>query len=156
MKSIIIKSAAALTVGLLTAASAAFADTAQDNSGDQSGMSKVEHGTAKVEHGTERVAKETWHGSERLARDTAGDSKRIADKTWMETKKAAGTVVHSSAIAYDKITGKPINRTASRTERRRQQIALTGHRTTKRNTDMNPRQQTGSPAAQGKSTPPPI
>jgi hypothetical protein len=185
MKSIIIKSAAALAVGFLTATTAAFADTAQDNSTDQSAMSKVEHGTVKAEHGTERVARETWHGSKHLARDTVSGSKRIADKSWMESKKVARTVVHSPVIAYDDLTGKSNERTASRNGRHREQFALAGHRNTEmtppsnqtkssaaaatgatsvqpagpmqgRSTDMNRQQQTGSPAGQGKSTPPPI
>jgi hypothetical protein len=109
MKSIVIKAGAAIALGLITAATAASAETT----------------VQKVENGTTHVAKTTYRDSKGLAKTTWTDSKSFAAVSWDESKKVGRTIVYSPVIAYDVMRGeRPL---FSHPQDRRQQIALTGH-----------------------------
>jgi len=130
MKSIIIKARAAIAIGLITATTAATAtpDVSSNNSSPAAQQAPMH----KVVHGTATVAKTTWHGTRQVDGTTMHQSKGMAQATWDESRKVARTVVYSPVIGYEVMRGeRPLfpHYTASREQGRREQIALTGHRT---------------------------
>lgn len=129
MKNLILETGAAIAIVLITGTGAACADTGDSQ---DSTMQKIEHGSA-------HVAKATMHDTRMLAHDTVHGGKGIAASAWDESKRIGRTVVDSPVIAYEVVRGeRPLfpQKTESREESRREQVALTGHRTKSR-TEMN-------------------
>jgi hypothetical protein len=123
MKSSIAKAIAATAIGLITATSAGYAS---DQPGRGSTMGRIEQGTA-------HVARTTWRDSKGVARTTVSDSKGFAAATWDGSKRVARTAIDSPVIAWQVVRGeRPLfpHETAARGQGRREQIALTGHRST--------------------------